>query len=182
MFGSGALTNTTYRDDEGNEWYSVGGSTPVLTKTAAAVAALAAARETGRLAREAALAEVHEHAYIGTDTPWCADCGADAPAAPEPTTWVVVRTRDNHYAETVNGTRADAMHAAAEYRPNPRTERGLAHIVPCEPDYPATVSARRQYGDRYGDYIQRSLAEKASRGIDRRADTLGALYVGNDGA
>jgi hypothetical protein len=95
--------------------------------------------------------------------------------------FIIIRNSDNYYAAIVHGTRVQAEQAAAEYRPNPWTECGLAHIVPCEPDYPATVSARRQFGDNYADYIQRSLAEKASRGHDRRADSLGSLYIGNDG-
>ena len=59
--GSGTLINTTYIDEEGNEWYSIGGGDPVLVKTAeyiaAMAAAVAAAVDARQLAREAALAE-----------------------------------------------------------------------------------------------------------------------------
>jgi len=53
LFGSGTLINTTYRDDEGNEWYSIGGSAPVMTKTAADIAAVAAAVKAASAEREA---------------------------------------------------------------------------------------------------------------------------------
>src|SRR4051812_28014060 len=62
--------------------------------------------------------------------------------------WHIVRTSDGYYAETVRGTREDAERAAADYRPNPWTERGLAHVVPAEPDYPS-VSEYRAGFDAY---------------------------------
>lgn len=97
-------------------------------------------------------------------------------------TWHIVRASDKFYAQTVQGTQEDAEKAAADYRPNPWTERGLAYAVPAEADYPATVQARRSYGDSYGDYIQRSLAEElVTRGVDRREARLGFLLMGNDG-
>lgn len=96
--------------------------------------------------------------------------------------WHIVRTHDSYYAETVRGTRAEAEAAAAAYRPNSWTEPGLAHVVEgCPVDYPATVSARKMYGDDYADYIQRSTDEKLAKGIDRREESLGSLLRGNDG-
>lgn len=96
-------------------------------------------------------------------------------------TFHIIRTADNYYVETVRGERADADARAAAYAslcggPEP------AHVLPAEPDYPATVSARAMYGDRYADYIQGSTAARvAAGGHDRRADSLGALLAGNDG-
>lgn len=94
----------------------------------------------------------------------------------------IIRTADNFYVETVRGERADADARAAAYAslcggPEP------AHVLPAEPDYPATVSARAMYGDRYADYIQGRLAAAAAAAgrPDRRADSLGALLAGNDG-
>lgn len=97
------------------------------------------------------------------------------------TTYYIVRDSDGHYAQTVRGTREEASEAARNYQPNPWTARGLAYVVEGEDDYPATISARKMYGDRYADYIQRSTAALLARGIDRRSESLGALLVGNDG-
>lgn len=102
-------------------------------------------------------------------------------ATDETNTWHIVREGDNYFAETVHGTREDAEAAAAVYRPNPRTQRGLAYVVPSEPDYPATTQARQMYGDNYGDYIQGSLTEQFAKGIDRREESLGALLASNTG-
>ena len=53
IFGSGVET-TTYRDAEGNEWLSIGGRAPELTKTAAELERRARIHELARQARAAA--------------------------------------------------------------------------------------------------------------------------------
>lgn len=98
--------------------------------------------------------------------------------------WHIIRAADHEYIETFRGTREEAEARAAK---GVWTMRGQApaYIMRAEPDYPATIAARRMYGEQYPtypDYIQGSLAVKAATGRgDRRGDSLGSLFVGNDG-
>lgn len=95
--------------------------------------------------------------------------------------WHIIRASDHYYVETFRGTREEAeAHAALGVW----TMHGQApaYLMLAEPDYPATEGARQMYGDRYADYIQGNLAVKAATGRgDRRNDSLGSLFVGNDG-
>jgi len=97
-------------------------------------------------------------------------------------TWHIVRTSDTYYALTIRGTREESEAAAATYRPNGQ-DLAPAYVVPSEPDYPATASARAAYGDSYADSIQRHTAELLARhGIDHRSRSLGESLAGNNGA
>ena len=94
----------------------------------------------------------------------------------------IIRTSDNYYTGTITGTREDADTAAANYA-TLCGGRTPAYVLPAEPDYPATIAARKMHGDKYADYIQGNLHVKAtlSADRDRRAESLGAILANNNG-
>lgn len=85
-----------------------------------------------------------------------------------------------YHANAAHTARPDtAGHGIPRY-----TGRGCAHEhveIRTELTYPAAVQALGIAGDSYAAYIQRSMAAKVARGMRSGGESLGALYVGNDG-
>lgn len=98
--------------------------------------------------------------------------------------WHIIRASDDYYVETFRGTQeeAEAHVALGVWTMHGRVS---GYLMLAEPDYPATIAARQMYSEKYpnyADYIQGNLAVKAATGrSDRRGDSLGSLFVGNDG-